>query len=144
MQGAVYQRHKAGKVQNCLNVEVRLPSGQIDEQHDLLYIVRQGFNEAYPLPRTYKELCIDYIVRLNVIDSVGQGTITVSSLSEGRYKLYFLTPETPQTKIKSANARLKKIGEGKELNIWFQSHDESLKMSICSEDVRAQNSIELK
>ena len=79
-----------------------------------------------------------------MIDSVGQGTITVSSLSEGRYKLYFLTPETPQTKIKSANARLKKVGEGKELNIWFQSQDESLKMSICSDDVRAQNSIELK
>jgi hypothetical protein len=45
--------------------------------------------------------------------------------------------------LKSADVKLKSVGEGKELNIWYQTADDSLKVSMCSDDVRAQNELEL-
>ena len=64
------------------------------------------------IPTTYKALCLDYIIRLSVVNGVGKGVIMISALPPGRYKIYYLRPEQPQIILKSASIKLENVGKG--------------------------------
>lgn len=97
------------------------------------------------MPQTYKDLDINYVIRLTkACDGVGHGVIVISNLPPGKYKIYYLKPCEPQRILKSANVKLRKVGHGQELNIWYvskqssqlgncQSLDDSIPISITSD-----------
>jgi hypothetical protein len=72
--GQVFMKVINNKQQQCLNVQVSLSDGFIDDQHDLLYLV--GPHTEMPL--TYKDLSGEFVVRLKAAGNVGQGLIAIS------------------------------------------------------------------
>ena len=48
------------------------------------------------MPQTYKDLDINYVIRLTkACDGVGHGVIVISNLPPGKYKIYYLKPCEP-------------------------------------------------
>ena len=75
------------------------------------------------MPTAYKDLDINYVIRLTKSEDMGSGLIVISTLPPGRYKIYYLKPHEPQRILKSANVKLRKVGKGQEFNIWYVSKD---------------------
>lgn len=71
------------------------------------------FNNKIRIPTTYKDLDINYVIKLTKnTEGFGQGIIVISTLPPGRYKIYYLKPYEPQRILKSANVKLRKVGHG--------------------------------
>ena len=93
-----------GTEQECLKVQVQLFDGEIDEQHDRLYLIKRidcpnsedskaTFHAQ--MPNSYKDLDVNRVIKLKQVDGIGQGLIIVSTLPPGRYKIYYLKPQEP-------------------------------------------------
>ena len=79
----------------------------IDEQHDLLYLVKETTDGYEKIPQSYKELKSNLIIKLRCIASnLAEGEILFHQIPQGRYKIYYLRPVERARVIRSACMRL--------------------------------------